>query len=595
MKKSIFKSLLFATLTTILLVCGFVSASAVSTTECTEPAIEVSTYEQLKNALQDFTDGQNIVLKNDITVNDDSKDYSINIDDTGAIALDFNGYQLQVTSSATKYLFRITGQSKIFFVNSNINIDGSINRESVVYFNTTKPGAALVRADYKFCEVTNLNVKFYMGNTSGYKETTDKSETAVFSVNKATQMNIYGGVVNNGMTNGNGVVIAETSENKTYLEFRVGGRAKIQAKKYCISFNPSYVKFENFSSVILEGNGSYERIKVPSDSTLTVKTLWYTAEAGTSTTVYCGALPLTSLNKKITDLSKADITADKTCDVLNNTDYFVVLICAGGHVQICGSCQMSYNKIEPHDKETVSGSSAGCTYGGLTKGFICNDCDYTSQKYIPPTGHTTAYRSEVPASCGVDGTKAHYYCKNCSLCFYDSEGKSVATQSDLIIKNNHKFQSLSYVAPTCTQDGLTSGTKCLTCGRVVQSQQIIPKTNHSYPSYWTEVFAATCSSTGLKVKVCTSCKNELREEIPKRAHTYDENGNCTVCEKNINDPDPEPEPGTNPGQGSDNNNVNCSCSCHKDGLKKFLFKIILFFQKIFGLNQYCKECGVAHY
>lgn len=39
---------------------------------------------------------------------------------------------------------------------------------------------------------------------------------------------------------------------------------------------------------------------------------------------------------------------------------------------------------------------------------------------------------------------------------------------------------------------------------------------------------------------------------------------------------------------------NCSCNCHAGGIKKFFFKIGLFFQKIFKKNKTCK-CGVGHY
>ena len=39
---------------------------------------------------------------------------------------------------------------------------------------------------------------------------------------------------------------------------------------------------------------------------------------------------------------------------------------------------------------------------------------------------------------------------------------------------------------------------------------------------------------------------------------------------------------------------NCSCNCHKTGIANFFFKLLLFFQKIFGQNKTCK-CGVSHY
>lgn len=38
----------------------------------------------------------------------------------------------------------------------------------------------------------------------------------------------------------------------------------------------------------------------------------------------------------------------------------------------------------------------------------------------------------------------------------------------------------------------------------------------------------------------------------------------------------------------------CSCNCHAGGIKKFFFKFLLFFQKIFRTNKECK-CGIKHY
>lgn len=38
---------------------------------------------------------------------------------------------------------------------------------------------------------------------------------------------------------------------------------------------------------------------------------------------------------------------------------------------------------------------------------------------------------------------------------------------------------------------------------------------------------------------------------------------------------------------------NCTCDCHKGGIKGFFFKILNFFQKLFGQNKVC-ACGVKH-
>ena len=44
----------------------------------------------------------------------------------------------------------------------------------------------------------------------------------------------------------------------------------------------------------------------------------------------------------------------------------------------------------------------------------------------------------------------------------------------------------------------------------------------------------------------------------------------------------------------DNDDNNCSCNCHKKGFSAFIWKILCFFYKIFGMNRTC-ACGVAHY
>ncbi len=48
------------------------------------------------------------------------------------------------------------------------------------------------------------------------------------------------------------------------------------------------------------------------------------------------------------------------------------------------------------------------------------------------------------------------------------------------------------------------------------------------------------------------------------------------------------------GSKLESDNDNCSCSCHKSGIMGFIWKILTFFYKIFGMNKTC-ICGVAHY
>ncbi|MDD7354168.1 MAG: hypothetical protein PUG93_03395 [Oscillospiraceae bacterium] len=39
---------------------------------------------------------------------------------------------------------------------------------------------------------------------------------------------------------------------------------------------------------------------------------------------------------------------------------------------------------------------------------------------------------------------------------------------------------------------------------------------------------------------------------------------------------------------------NCKCICHKKGFAGFIYKIIRFLWKLFGMKKVC-DCGLSHY
>ena len=60
------------------------------------------------------------------------------------------------------------------------------------------------------------------------------------------------------------------------------------------------------------------------------------------------------------------------------------------------------------------------------------------------------------------------------------------------------------------------------------------------------------------------------------------------------DPETPDNPSNPDAPGDDNNQVECDCKCHSKGIKKLIFKFVLFFQKILRKNQSC-ACGNLHY
>ena len=598
MKKQFLRVFLTVVITVLMFALSMSGSAAFSMTDCQGESVEVYTFAEFKTALENYSKFDNIVLKNNITITDDANSYMINITKSGAVAVDFNGYKLKVNSKATKYLFNVTGQSHLYFVDSMTN-------GGEVVFNTTQPEAALVRVSHVFAKIYNVNADFIMGDT--YKTTTDSSDTAVFRVDLANDINILGGVVNNAMLNGNGVCIVSNGDNKGRLNVRIGG-ATLQADKHCVTFDPDYVasislgsgRFESLNS----NKGLYERIKVPASSVITVKDLWYTSAAGSDAYIYIGGSRFYDTNRKVKDLSKSDINVDKMCcDGLSNASDFILLRCAGGHVRICGSCNLKFRYFDSHNFKKQNGTLATCTTNGKTTGQKCSDCKYSTSKTIPKTGHKLTYVQGQAASCGVDGIKEHYYCTACKSYFSDAAGNNEISQSSVVIKNNHVIENKSAVSATCTKTGLTAGIYCQTCKTYKLKQETIPAKGHDYSGNWVVTHYPSCQEEGLKVNTCNNCNEKQEQSIAKTAHVdSDDDGKCDICRKKLtifDDVTPEapdyPNDSDNGNNNSNSGNVNCNCNCHAKGIKNFFFKIGLFFQRIFRTNKYCKGCGVAHY
>ena len=163
-----------------------------------------------------------------------------------------------------------------------------------------------------------------------------------------------------------------------------------------------------------------------------------------------------------------------------------------------------------------------------------------SGKNIKALGHDYKNVAEVPATCVAEGTAATQQCKRC--------GYTVPAQSLPIDPNNHaNIVKDVAVAPTCTETGLTEGSHCGDCNKILIAQEVVSSTNH------TEVIdpavAATCTETGLtEGSHCSVCNKILiAQEVvsftnhtevidPAVAATCTETGltegsHCSVCNK----------------------------------------------------------------
>lgn len=179
---------------------------------------------------------------------------------------------------------------------------------------------------------------------------------------------------------------------------------------------------------------------------------------------------------------------------------------------------------------------------------------------------------------------------------FNTNGGSSSTKSKTVT-----YSGTYGTLPTPTRDGYTFDgwyTSATGGTKVTSSSKVAATSNHTLYAHWTcnhsstelrNVATATCTSVGYSGDTfCKTCSKKIKNgtEIEKAPHT-DTNSDkiCDICSEVLGSitPDTPEEPATD-----------CSCNCHKGGISGLIFKIILFFQRIFGMNKECK-CGIAHY
>ena len=103
---------------------------------------------------------------------------------------------------------------------------------------------------------------------------------------------------------------------------------------------------------------------------------------------------------------------------------------------------------------------------------------------------------------------------HCDLC-----GEVFVTQEE-IPAIGHTEATDAAVAPTCTETGLTEGKHCSVCGEVLVAQEEIPATGHSYESV---VTAPTCTADGYTTYTCAVCGDTYQADpVAATGHSFGE-------------------------------------------------------------------------
>ncbi len=165
--------------------------------------------------------------------------------------------------------------------------------------------------------------------------------------------------------------------------------------------------------------------------------------------------------------------------------------------------------LHKHDWVVTSEKAATCTEAG-NKTWTCRDCKQTYTETVPALGHSWDGGSvTTAATCTAEGVKT-YTCTRCK-----------ATKTEAISKTAHTPVTVTGKAATCTEAGLTDGSKCSVCGAVITAQQSIPAKGHTPTAVAGK--AATCTEAGLTDgQKCSVCGAVLKaqQSIAAKGHDW---------------------------------------------------------------------------
>lgn len=204
---------------------------------------------------------------------------------------------------------------------------------------------------------------------------------------------------------------------------------------------------------------------------------------------------------------------------------------------VCDHTEVEVLEATDHNPERLPSKDATCTETGLTEGSKCLSCGETlvAQEEIPKLPHQ--YDSEVVSpTCTEKGYTIHT-CE-CGDSYKD----------DYVYALDHKIIIDEAIPESCVASGLTEGSHCERCEKILVKQIVIPAKGHT-PGEWVVEVEPTCETQGLKYRECTECTITVDTRlIPENGHTVvsipavnatcstdglSEGSYCSVCNKVI--------------------------------------------------------------
>lgn len=178
----------------------------------------------------------------------------------------------------------------------------------------------------------------------------------------------------------------------------------------------------------------------------------------------------------------------------------------------CVNCNDSYTSVIPKKEHIVGRTEeimikeACCTESGLKEvTSYCKDCNTeisTEEVVIPAFNHNYIITDNKDATCTEEGYKI-YKCSNCN-----------DTYTETIPMTDYTVVIDKAVTANCNQTGLTEGSHCSVCNKIIKEQTVVPGTKHTEKSTVTK---ATTSKDGKIVKSCSVCKATISTTVIPKA------------------------------------------------------------------------------